>query len=734
MRWARAALAAAGLALVTAVSQDARAGDDDDIAALLNESVVSGASKGAESSSDAPATVVTLTSEDMQRHGMRSLAEAINFLGMGLVTQDPLHSVEIGGRGVLLTADYGNHVLVVVDGHSLNEAWDGTAYVEQGLGIPIELIDHVELILGPGSVLYGGNAMLGVINVVTKRARSYRGFHAVAEVGASPGQSGGSLTGFGPGDLGTTVRVGAGVGHEFSLFGSKGEVTAQLEYYTQNGPSFGWTRERVTGPGGQPANFGPNAPLGTWGGVTHNQYGTEIPTGYARVTLGDFTLSLRGETYFRTTPYMNGFNQQISNFDDPSSYELDRWLSADLQYRKAITSRLSVLGRLYGDTYDYQQHMAVADSSYCSIPVRGACVQQDIGVSRWAGLELQGSYDWLGTGKLTTMLGEDTRVRYVGATSNYFDGATNRPVGSVGAGHSLDVPLGVYLQQRWTPFDRLHLNAGARFDSDPRGGQRLSPRAAAVLDVWKGGTLKAIYAEAFRAPTYYEFYYASPQQLPNPGLKPESVRGVEASLEQKWGAQRLLFGVFRSWWSDMVSFEQVSSANGGVFQYANTSSIDNYGYNGAFEGQVGSLRYGASLTGAYTKRSTPSGVVPLTVAPQVFGNARLSYALPSPLPTFAIASSLVGPRLADRALDGNFPTVPSAPLALGLRVAVSGDVPHVAGLGYRLAWDYSTASVSPYVAGPIQSEDPTIANRPAAQLAPVNRMSAFATLRYTFPW
>lgn len=727
----RALFLALPLALVT-FGVDARAGDDDDIEGLLSQNVVSGASKTSESASDAPATVVTLTAEDMNRYGMRTLAEAVNFLGMGLVTQDPLHSVEMGGRGVLLTSDFGNHVLVVVDGHALNEAWDGTAYFEQGLGIPLELVDHVELILGPGSVLYGGNAMLGVINVVTRRARSYRGLHVVAEGGASPQQSSGAFTSFAPRDLGTSYRLGAGVGYEFELFGKKGEVTAQAEYYGQNGPPFAWGPQSVTNPNGQPANFGPNTPVGTWGGVTRHQYGTDVPSAYARVILGDFTLALRGETYWRTTPYMNAFNQSFANFDDPSSYELDRWLSADLQYRKAVTSRLSVMARLYGDTYDYQQHTTVNDGSYCSLPVTGACTQHSIGVSRWAGLELQGSYEWLASGNLSTLLGADPRVRYVGATNNIFDGATGNPVGSLGAGHATDLPYGVYLQQRWTPVSVLHLNAGARYDNDPRGGQHLSPRAAGVVDVWKGGTLKALYAEAFRSPAYYEFYYADPQQLANPNLKPEVVRGVEASLEQRIGAHRLMFGVFRSWWSDMVQLVEVSQANGGINQYENASSIDNYGYNGMVEGRAGALVYGGSVTGAYTRRNTSSGTVPLTVAPSVYGNARVSYDLPGALPVVAVAASVVGPRLADRALDGGFPTLPTAPTALGLRVTVSGDVPALTGLSYRLAWDYSTATVVPYVAGPNQYEDPTVAGRPNAQLAPVNRMTGFATLRYTF--
>ncbi len=726
------ACAASFFALDALGERDARAGDTDDLESLLSQNVVSGASKASESASDAPATVVTLTSDDMNRYGMRSLAEAINFLGMGLVTQDPLHSVEIGGRGVLLTSDYGNHVLVVVDGHSLNEGWDGTAYFEQGLGIPLELVDHIELILGPGSVLYGGNAMLAVINIVTKRARNWKGLHAVAEGGLSPQQSNGAFTSFAPGNLGTTYRLGAGVGQEFELFGKQGEVTAAAEYYDQNGPPFTWGPQKALDPAGNPANFGPNTPVGTWGGVTRNEYGTQVPAAYARATLGDFTLMVRGETYSRTTPYVNEFNQVDANFDDPTSYERDRWLSADLQYRKAITSRLSMMGRLYGDSYDYLQHTTIDDSSYCPLPVRGACTQDVIGVSRWAGLELQGTYDWFGDGKVETLLGEDARVRYVGATTNIYDGATGRPVGSQGAVDTTGFPYGVYLQQRWRPFEVLHLNGGARFDSDPRGGDRLSPRATTVVDIWKGGALKGIYSEAFRAPSTYEVTYAGEGAIANPGLRPETVRGVEGSFEQKLGAHRLMIGVFRSWWSDMIQLEEVSQAGGGTYQYQNSSTLDNYGYNGAFEGRFGSFSYGGSATGAYTRRNTATGTYPLTVAPSVYGNLRAAYALPGHWPVLALASDVVGQRLADRALDGDFPTLPVAPVAVGLRATVSGDVPVVKGLTYRVSWDYSTASVVPYVAGPVQYEDPTVANRPNAELAPVNRMTAFATLRYTF--
>src|SRR5581483_4527041 len=100
------------------------------------------------------------------------------------------------------------------------------------------------------------------------------------------------------------------------------------------------------------------------------------------------------------------------------------------------------------------------------------------------------------------------------------------------------------------------------------------------------------------------------------------------------------------------------------------------------------------------------------------------------LPTLALAASLVGPRLADRALDGNFPVQPKAPTQLELRATVSGDIHAVAGLSYRASVNYALASQSPYVAGPTQSVDPTAPNNPQAELAPVNRLTIFVTLQY----
>jgi outer membrane receptor for ferrienterochelin and colicins len=719
----------AGSSLVGALctASPARADDDESLAALLDEHVVTGASKADELAKVAPATTSVITGEDMFRFGIRSIAEAIDFLGMGLVTQNPLHSVEVGGRGVLLTSDFGNHVLLVVDGHVFNEPWDGTAYFEQGAGIPIEMIDHIELILGPGSVLYGGNAMIGVINVVTKRGAAFKGLHLVAAGGVSPQQGrNGAITSFAPGDLGGSYRLGASLGQDLPFIGPNAEIDAGAELYYQNGPTFEWGPQTVTNDDGTPKNFGPRTPLGVWGGRIHDQYWTLVPSFYSRMHVGDLAVMFRTELYKRATP-VQGFDQQDTDFDESRSWERDRWISADVQYKKRVSQRLSLSLRGFADAYDYYQQTYNTDPNVCSVPTTGPCLFEGKGHSRWLGSEIQGSFDWTGEDRYSTLVGVSGTVRDVGGETDAVEANTGALLDAVGKKSVVEVVRAAYIQQRLSPTKFLHFNVGARYDADPRGGDHLSPRAAVALDLWDGGVVKVIYAEAFRPPTFFEALYSSPDQLPNPSIRAEYVRGAESTFEQRFGRNKLLFGVFRTRWTDMLSIETLPS---GVSQYQNVSQIDNYGYNARIEGVVGSLRYGASIVEAYTRRATPDGEQQLPVAPQLFGNVRLAYALPESLPVVALATSFVGSRPADRLLDGNFSPAPYAPPSAQIRLTISQQVSSIPGLSYRIATSYNTGTVVPYVAGPIQAYDPNATTRGPAELTPVVRLEAFGTLRY----
>jgi iron complex outermembrane receptor protein len=76
--------------------------------------------------------------------------------------------------GISGPTDYSVHLLLLIDGHRTNDSVYNAAYVGTDAILDIDMIERVEIIRGPGSSLYGANAFLGVINIITKRKRLQR--------------------------------------------------------------------------------------------------------------------------------------------------------------------------------------------------------------------------------------------------------------------------------------------------------------------------------------------------------------------------------------------------------------------------------------------------------------------------------------------------------------------------------------------------------------------------------
>lgn len=738
---------AAALTLsILLLSSSAAADDTSDLQASLDEPVVTTASQSAQAASTAPGTTTTITAEDLARWNITSLDQALDFLGLGVVTSNPLKQVDVGARGVMITKDQGNHFLLLVNGHVMNEPLFGSARFEHGNGIPFEMIDHIEVVIGPGSVLYGSYAMLGVINVVTKRAKDWKGAHFVGEF--EPGKS---------------WRAGGGAGATFSLFGKPAEVTFQVEGYRLFGPAFDMG-EQITGielADKRPERFSrdPNAPRGVWGGPrwgpADKQHYAIVPATLARVIVGDFELNLLASSYKRAAPYFDTSTREMANYNEPDNWELERSARFDLKWQKLLSPVIKVGARAYGDSFEYQRQGIDSRVGACLYQGVTTCDTHTRGYSRWAGVELQGSFDWWHDGTLVSLLGVDVQRAFVKHQSDLTDDDSGRALrSSQEVIDTADANLGAYTQHEWRPVRWFQLNAGARLDVGKRYDPVASPRVAAVVSPWRGSALKLVYAQAFRPPSWYELSAQRPTLLLARDLHPERVRSYEASLEQKLGTQRLFFGVFRTRWTDLIEDHVLSldeareaSARGEIDllraisfrQYRNVATIENFGYDAGFDGSLlgGAFRYGASFTSSYAHRVDDAGGRPLTVAPRAFGNARVAYAFGGNLPTIGFTGHWLAARPSDRAYDGNFDPFPMAPPLFELRGTISGKVPWVRGLSYRLTAQWASTSVGPYVVGPGQFHDEAQnaarqAQIVSAQLNPIDVFRTMIGLRYDF--
>jgi len=366
----------------------------------------------------------------------------------------------------------------------------------------------------------------------------------------------------------------------------------------------------------------------------------------------------------------------------------------------------------------------------------------------WAGLDLQSTWDWLGTGDLVTTLGGEVRGRLLKTSSEALNADTGQDVYPTPPGLDVhDTILAAYLQQTWQATHKLHFNAGARVDRDPRFPVVLIPRFAVSWTGWRGGTLKAAYAEAFRAPSWDETSNATDRRIASDGLQPERERSVEATAQQQLGTHRILAGIFYTNWTNLVELRTLTDAEAiqairdgrtnvpftpGVelTQYRNATAIRNYGLNVGVDGTIGldRFQYGLTLTAAIADELEEGQHLRLPVAPRLFGNARVAYVLGGKLPTVALAGQFLGTRVGDQDVGGFVPA-PSTPVQVQLRLCITGAVPGVSGLTYRALANYTSADHGPYVVGPVTTALPT---QMTAQMNPIDRFRTTVGLQYDF--
>jgi len=137
---------------------------------LMNIEVTS-TSKRFENQNLASGIVTVITSQEIKKFGARNLRDVID----RLVGMQVLSSHQRPHNKTSIRAMNGAHQegweLLLLNGRPIHDGTDGGFNFDIYLGFPLEMIEHIEVIRGPGSVIYGTNAMVGVINIITKDAR-----------------------------------------------------------------------------------------------------------------------------------------------------------------------------------------------------------------------------------------------------------------------------------------------------------------------------------------------------------------------------------------------------------------------------------------------------------------------------------------------------------------------------------------------------------------------------------
>jgi iron complex outermembrane receptor protein len=474
---------------------------------------ISTAAKYEQAISEAPASVTIITSEDIERYGYRTLDEVLMSI-RGFYTRNDRNYAYMGIRGFSRPGDYDNRVLVLINGHTLNENVYGAPFFGTDLGMNLDTIERIEIVRGPGSALYGTGAMFAVVNVITKDGNIIDGFKLSAETGSYGRLQGAAVFG-----------KGFGNGIDISVSGLWGDIKGQDLYFEEY-----------------------DAPTTNYG-IAENLDWDKYYGLLTTITYDAF--ELQGMITSREKGIPTGAWEMIFNEDAKG---LDERKFIEFKYDQDIGVDKNIMLRGYFDHYGYRGTYPYEDINWF-----------DANDGNWLGGEFRFRWDIRPDNRLIvgTEYQDHLRADYRewDEDATYFDG--NFP---------FDV-RSFYLQDEYQLTENLSLTLGVRRDDYSTVGSSTTPRGAIIYNPMKSGTLKLLYGEAFRAPNVYEVHYESVDEAKgNPDLNPEKVRTMEVIWEQRLNDE--LLGIVSFYNYDMKELiDQKIDPADSLLQFRNVSKV-----------------------------------------------------------------------------------------------------------------------------------------------------------------
>lgn len=146
----------------------------------LSNIEVTSVSKKSEKASEAAAAISVISQDDIRRSGLTTIPELLRMVPGVNVAQSGAHDWSVSIRG--FNDQFANKLLVLIDGRTVyTPLFSGVFWNLQDT--PLQDIERIEVIRGPGATLWGANAVNGVINIITKNSKDTQGGFASQTVG-----------------------------------------------------------------------------------------------------------------------------------------------------------------------------------------------------------------------------------------------------------------------------------------------------------------------------------------------------------------------------------------------------------------------------------------------------------------------------------------------------------------------------------------------------------------------
>jgi len=427
--------------------------------------------------SKAPATVTVITEEEIRNMGAQYLWEVLETVpGFGtILNYFGVMKYEVRG----FQSEWSEKVLVILNGHPIdNELLNGGATIVYD-NLPVDNIKRIEIIRGPASALYGGNAFLGLINIITKDPNDIDGIELSHRMGSFD-----------------TKQYNLQYGKVIDDFG----VALNLNHLDTDGFDAYVGRDAS----------GSSGLANSW----QNIHDLSLQLDYQK-------LQFKGNYRQRKTGPFFGGSKIIDISDATNSYYRNYFL--EIEYDHAVSDNLDTTTRIYHD-YNYFHNLF-------RFTVGGSLFDYWHTVNRSGG-EVLGKYILNEQNRITAGLTlEKHKIFDVGWSLDGVD--MSDPSTNWNGDHDRTV-WALYVEDIWNIRNNLQLNIGGRYDHYSDFGGIFNPRGGIVWEFAKDYHLKFLYGKGFRAPTFGEMYNINnPFLVGNPDIKPEKVTTYEVALDGK---------------------------------------------------------------------------------------------------------------------------------------------------------------------------------------------------------
>lgn len=435
------------------------------------------ASKVSQPLKEAPSNIIVITREEIKKRGYQTIADALRNIESIYIVASERHLQKAYIRGMGTVSSYNDKILLLINGTPQREIVYGHAFIDEYLSLGN--VERIEVIKGPGSAMYGTNALIGVINVIT--TQKFDGMRVTGGIGTQ------NTTNF------NLLYGKEKNGQSLVIYASHYDTEGDGMVYSQKG------QRNVR-------NDDPCKSQSFW--LTYS--------------VGDFLIEGK---------YIEFHHKFASQWDVPENIWDNNWFNynnffIDLQYEHHFSDEIEFYLKTWWQYYDDDSFWQKTDDGVVISDIWPEKKSQIAGIETHLRAILPHNHDFI----VSSEFNYENIISVEDIEINRENGEEVTPSAFWIPSISRKV-YSLSFQDQWKMHPKVLGTIGGRFDFHEVYGTQFNPRLAFMFFPNSKFSFNLFYGQAFRAPSYRELYtHTETWTEGNKNLEPEKIETTEFEI------------------------------------------------------------------------------------------------------------------------------------------------------------------------------------------------------------